>query len=306
MKYVLSLFTCLLLMSAKAQNYFDVGSISYANTPLNKFDNSSENSRVEELDLKLTYPVVLNQENVLLAGLYANRVQVLLDPELSQNTYLNSISLVLGLNRNYSEKWSATYVVIPKISSDLNGLSGKDLQLGVLSLLNYKKRSNLNYKMGIYANTERYSLSVFPLLGMYYQSPDKKFEANIILPYFADVNYQLYKKTTLGMNFDGIGSSYNMHKRLFLDKQTYAVRSSPELFAYLMFQLGPSLYVRPKLGYSIFRSYKVYENNDKVDLSVASFYVGDNRTQLNTTFEDGAIFKIELVYRVHLEENDKK
>jgi len=299
MKYILSLFTCLALMTAKAQNYFDIGSISYANTPSNKFDNSSEQTRVEELDLKFNFPVVIDEKNVLLAGLYANRIQVKLDPDFSGNTNLNSIGLLLGLNHTYSEKWSATYLVLPKISSDLNELSGKDFQLGLLSLFNYTKRSDLKYKIGLYANTERYSLSLLPLLGLYYLSPDKKFEANLTLPIIADVNYQLFEKTKVGLNFDGLGSSYNMNKRLYINKETYAVKTSNELFAYLMFQLGTSFYVKPKLGYSIFRNYKVFENNDKVDFSVGPFYVGDNRTQLNTNFEDGAIFKIEMVYRVH-------
>ena len=301
MKYVLSLILALTLMTANAQNYMDIGSVYYSNTPSNKFENSSEQTKVEELGLVLNFPVVLNKKDVLLTGLYADRIRVILDPELSGNTNLNTIGLLLGLNHTYSEKWAATYMLLPKISSDLNGLSGKDFQLGLLSLFNYRKRSNLNYKIGIYSNTERYSLSVFPLLGLYYQSPDKKFEANLILPYFADVNFQLFEKTNVGLNFDGLGSSYNMNKRLYLDKDTYAVKSSHELFAYLMFQLGASFYVKPKLGYSIFRTYKVFENNDKVDLSVASFYVGDNRTQLNTNFKDGAILKIELVYRVHFD-----
>jgi len=299
MKYILSLLIGLALMTAKAQNYIDIGSISYANTPSNKFENSSEQTRLEELDLKLIFPVVINEKDVLLTGLYVNRIQVQLDPDISENTNLNSINLLLGLNQTYSEKWSATYVLLPKISSDLNELSGKDFQLGLLSLFNYTKRSNLNYKIGLYANTERYGLSVFPLLGLYYQSPNKKFEANLVMPYFADVNYQLFEKTKVGLNFDGSGPSYNMNKRLYIDKDTYAVKSSQELFAYLMFQLGTSIYVKPKLGYSIFRTYEVFENNDKVDFSFASFEVGDNRTQLNTNFKDGAIFKIELVYRVH-------
>ena len=301
MQYIFSLFTCLALMTANAQNYFDIGSISYANTPSNKFENSSEQTGVEELELKLNFPVVIDEKNVLLTGLYANRIQVKLDPDFSGNTNLNTIGLVLGLNHTYSEKWSATYMILPKISSDLNELSGKDFQLGLLSLFNYTKRSDLKYKIGLFANTERYSLSLLPLLGLYYQSPDKKLEANLTLPISADVNYQLFEKTKVGLNFDGLGSSYNVNKRLYIDKDTYAVKSSNELFAYLMFQLGTSFYVKPKLGYSIFRTYKVFENNDKVDLSVASFYLGDNRTQLNTNFEDGAIFKIELVYRVHFD-----
>jgi hypothetical protein len=286
-------------MTARAQNYFDIGSISYANTPSNKFENSSEQTGVEELEVKLNFPVVIDEKNVLLTGLYANRTQVELDPDISENINLNSIGLVLGLNHTYSEKWSATYMVLPKISSDLNELSGKDFQLGLLSLFNYTKRSDLKYKIGLYANTERYSLSFLPLLGLYYQSPDKKFEANFTLPIRADINYLLFEKTKVGLNFDGLGSSYNMNKRLYINKDTYAVKSSNELFAYLMFQLGESFYVKPKLGYSIFRTYKVFENNDKVDFSVGPFYFGDNRTQLNTNFEDGAIFKIEMLYRVH-------
>lgn len=288
-------------MTANAQNYFDIGSISYANTPSNKFENSSEQTGVEELELKLNFPVVIDEKNVLLTGLYANRIQVKLDPDFSGNTNLNTIGLVLGLNHTYSEKWSATYMILPKISSDLNELSGKDFQLGLLSLFNYTKRSDLKYKIGLFANTERYSLSLLPLLGLYYQSPDKKLEANLTLPISADVNYQLFEKTKVGLNFDGLGSSYNVNKRLYIDKDTYAVKSSNELFAYLMFQLGTSFYVKPKLGYSIFRTYKVFENNDKVDFSVGPFYMGDNRTQLNTNFEDGAIFKIEMVYRVHFD-----
>jgi len=299
MKYTLSLLICMTLMTAKAQNYIDLGNISYANTPSNEFENSSESSRVEEWDIKFNLPVVIDEKNVFIAGINVNRVQVKLDADIPGNKNLNSIGLLLGLNHTYSEKWSATYLLLPKVSSDLNKLTGKDFQMGIVSLFNYKKRSNLNYKIGVYANTERYGLSIFPLLGLYYQSPNKKFEANITLPYYVDANFQLFEKSYIGMNFDGLGSSYNMNKRLYIDKDTYAVKSSKELFAYLMFPIGSSLFIKPKLGYSVFRTYKVFENSDKVDLSFASIYIGDNRTQLNTNFKDGAIFKIEMVYRVN-------
>lgn len=154
MKYILNLFIGLALITAKAQNYMDIGSISYANTPSNKYENNPEQTRVEELDLKLIFPVVINEKNVLLTGLYANRIQVKFDPDISGNTNLNTIGLLLGLNQTYSKKWSATYMVLPKISSDLNELSGKDFQLALLSLFNYTKRSDLKYKFGLYANTE--------------------------------------------------------------------------------------------------------------------------------------------------------
>ncbi|MBK5192558.1 MAG: hypothetical protein JJE07_04980, partial [Flavobacteriaceae bacterium] len=66
MKYVLSLILALTLMTANAQNYMDIGSVYYSNTPSNKFENSSEQTKVEELGLELNFPVVLNEKDVLL------------------------------------------------------------------------------------------------------------------------------------------------------------------------------------------------------------------------------------------------
>ncbi|NEW77881.1 MAG: hypothetical protein GZ086_00310, partial [Gelidibacter sp.] len=82
-------------------------------------------------------------------------------------------------------------------------------------------------------------------------------------------------------------------------KGQYVARSSNELYTYLQFQLGKSLYAKTKVGYTISRTYKVFDNDDKVDMNIGSIYLGDNRTQLNTNFEKGIVFKVELLYRIH-------
>ena len=38
-----------------------------------------------------------------------------------------------------------------------------------------------------------------------------------------------------------------------------------------------------------------------VDLALTAFYFGDDRIQLNERFKDGAIFKIELLYRLQFD-----
>jgi len=73
------------------------------------------------------------------------------------------------------------------------------------------------------------------------------------------------------------------------------------LFAFTRFQLDKSIFLKISAGYSFFRKFKVYDKNDKVDLSVASIYFGDDRTPINTKFKDGAIFKLELIYRIHFD-----
>ncbi|MFZ2431291.1 MAG: DUF6268 family outer membrane beta-barrel protein [Lutibacter sp.] len=299
MKYTLSFLLGLVLISASAQNYIDIGRFYYANTPLNTFENTSEQTKVEEFGLQLTFPIVLNDKTIVLTGLSADRSRLRLDQDFTGYTALNKVRLQLGLNQVYSEKWTGMYVLLPSIASDFDVISKEDLQLGLLTLFTYKKKENLKYKLGFYTNTENYGPLFVPLLGLYYLSPNKKFESTLLLPGQVDFNYQLAKKTVLGINFDGMISSYNLHESIYIPKGQYVVRSSNELYTYLQFQLGKSLYAKTKVGYSISRTYKVFDNDDKVDLSLSSFYFGDDRTQLNTNFEKGLIFRAEIFYRIH-------
>ncbi|HEY9222431.1 MAG TPA: DUF6268 family outer membrane beta-barrel protein [Lutibacter sp.] len=299
MKYILSFLLGLVLISASAQNYIDIGRFYYANTPLNTFENTSEQTKVEEFGLQLTFPIVLNDKTIVLTGLSADRSRLRLDQDFTGYTALNKVRLLLGLNQVYSEKWTGMYVLLPSIASDFDVISKEDLQLGLLTLFTYKKKENLKYKLGFYTNTENYGPLFVPLLGLYYLSPNKKFESTLLLPGQVDFNYQLAKKTVLGINFDGMTSSYNLHESIYIPKGQYVVRSSNELYTYLQFQLGKSLYAKTKVGYSISRTYKVFDNDDKVDLSLSSFYFGDDRTQLNTNFEKGLIFRAEIFYRIH-------
>ncbi|HSQ46089.1 MAG TPA: DUF6268 family outer membrane beta-barrel protein [Lutibacter sp.] len=301
MKLGLIIFLGFFALTSNAQNYIDIARFSYGNTPINHFENSSEKTKVEEFGLQLTFPIVLNEKTIILTGFSADRSRLKLDPEFANHTALNKVRLQLGLNQVHSEKWTGTYVLLPSIASDFEKVTNEDFQIGLLTLLTYKKNKNLKYKFGFYANTENYGPLFVPLFGLYYLSPSEKFESTLLLPGQADLNYQLAKKIALGINFDGMTSSYNLHKSIYIPKGQYIVRSSNELYTYLQFKLGKSLMAKTKLGYSISRTYKVFNNDDKVDLSLASFYIGDDRTQLNSNFEKGAIFKVELLYRIHFE-----
>ncbi len=298
-------FYCLILglflSGVSAQNYLDIVKFSYSTTNSNHFLNSSEKTKIEAINLQVNFPIVLNEKNTILTGLNSSRTRLKLDPFYEDNFNLYTIGIELGINQVYSEKWAATYFLLPGIASDLRNISKKDFQIGLLTLFNYTKRKNLHYKFGLYTKTELYGPLFVPLFGMYYTSPNDKWEFDIVLPIQVEMNYKLANKLTLGLNFDGLGSTYNLNTSFFNSNKVYVAKNSNELFSFLRFQLNKSLYIKTKVGYSFFRSYKVFDQNDKVNFATASIYFGDDRTPLNTIFKDGALFKIELIYRIHFD-----
>ena len=300
MKTLLScLFSCVLFVGF-SQNYFNIANFTYTTTPQNNFEISDAQTTVEELALELNFPVVINEKTTLLTGLFTNKTRLSLDANLSR-TNLNVLGITVGLNTIFNDKWSATFMAFPRIASDKIEFSNDNFQLGFLSLFTNKKRDDLKYKYGIYANTENFGLIVVPIVGLYYLNADKTFEANLNLPINADINFKMNTNLWLGMKFDGLGTTYNLKEQNYSADGAYVSKTSNELFSYLRFELSKSLYINTKVGYAISRNYKIYDTNDKIDLALSSFYFGDDRTQLNERFKDGAIFKVELFYRLHFD-----
>ena len=298
MKFFLGIVCCSIFSFVHTQNYLDLVNLSYTNTPNNNFENSNSKSSVEEIAIELNFPIKINDKTVLLSSFYGNKTKLYLDSNTTTSS-LNVMGLGLGINRTFNEKWSSTFLFFPKLAAVKLSFSGDNIQFGFLALFTNKKREDLMYKIGVYANTENYGLLVVPLFGLYYLSPNQKFEANLNLPIIADANYKIGDKTWVGMKFDGLGTSYNLTNQNYSLNGAYVSKVSNELVSYLRFQIGKSIYLNTKIGYAISRSYEVYDSNDKIDWALASFYFGDNRIQLNDRFKDGAIFKIELLYRLH-------
>jgi len=283
----------------RGQEYFDLAKVSYASTPNYRFDDGQAGNSIQEVGLQLNVPFILNEKSVLLTGLTGHNTAVGLDPSTSMQTRLYMLGFSIGLNQTYSETWSATYMVLPKFSSDFSNSFDEGFQLGLLALINKKKSAQFKYAFGVYANTEQYGLLIVPLLGGYYQSQDQRFEANVLLPASVDLNYLVGNKTRVGMNFDGLGSTYAIDNQRF--GASYVQKTSNELFGYARYPLTKSLLLHLRLGYAFFRSYKVYNADDKIDFSISSLYFGDDRILLNTPFKDGLIFKVDFVYRIYFD-----
>ena len=299
MKYILCLLLGCCLQTVVAQDYMDIANIYYAYSPANDYEDEIGQTNLSELALQLNFPLVLNENNILLTGLAANRDRLQLDANLEGLTSLNSLGFQIGLHHKYSKKWAASYILLPKIASGPGALTIKDLQIGVASLHSFIKNKNLTYKFGVYANTEKFGLMLVPLVGLYYLSENRKFEITMLLPSMVDLNYALFNKTHIGIGFDSPTSSYYLNKPLYSEDNEYVVKVSNELFAHIKYQLGKSIYFKTEVGYPISRHYEVFKANDKVDFALGNLYFGGKRIQLNHNIDTGLIFKVKLVYRIH-------
>ncbi len=282
------------LPSINAQNYVDLARFHYTITPENSFDSIPGSTNIEEFGADVTLPIKLNDDNAILTGFYLEQIKTKLYP-IANYTTISTANLKIGFNRNHSEKWNGTYMLLPKISSDFKNLSGKDFQLGGLLLMKYKKSETFKYHIGVYANNDLHGPLITPLLGFYYKSPNDKLEANFTLPIWADVNYKLAGWLNIGTNFTAITRTYHLG-----NNNSYLMKKTNEIFGYLQFTIKKSILIQTKTGYSLGRSYEAYINDDNVDLDIYGITAGDDRTLLNPTFSDGLVFKVRLIYRFHL------
>lgn len=299
-------FLLIASQSAFSQQYVDIGKLFYANTPVNQFDTLTNSTRIEEFGLDLNIPVPLKSGHALLFGFYGEGITASVNPVEPNLTSVYTINPRFGINYNHSEKWTGTYLLLPKLSSDFKSIGSKDFQFGAIALLKYKKRQNFAWQFGMYYNGELFGPFFVPLFGFYHLSANERFEMNVRLPLAVDMNYKLQPWLKAGMEFSAFVRSYHLNEPYQSNAENYLVKASNELFAYLHFNVTDNILLKTKVGYSIGRNYRVYDIEDRVTWGLSAFRFNDERQQLNADFQDGLIFRAELIYRFRLgEETDK-
>jgi hypothetical protein len=301
MKHFILLLISGLSLVASAQDYVDIAKLHYANTPVNQFDTLTNGSRVQEIGLDVTVPLVLKNGNAIVTGLYTENISAKVTPDQSNLTSVSTIMLKMGMNFKYGDKWEGTYIFLPKISSDFKAIGAKDFQYGAYALFKYKKQKNLNYKFGLYYNSELFGPFFVPIIGGYFKSKNEKFETNIALPIAADANYALTEKIKVGANFSAFVRTYHLNEPYEGNPDNYLAKTTNEIFSYLQFHIKKSIVLQTKVGYSIARNYRVYDIEDQITWGMSAFKFGDDREQLNADFSDGLIFRVKLIYRYHIE-----
>ncbi|UTW64483.1 hypothetical protein KFE98_10185 [bacterium SCSIO 12741] len=286
-----------------AQDYVDLAKFTYLNSPFNRYSNADtvvDVARVQEFYLDLTVPIKLQKGHAIITGITLEQLSLQTAPEGYNVNQVFSTALKMGMNYKHSEKLEGTYLFMPKFSSDFHDIGRKDLQLGGLVLYKYHKKEFLKYRFGMYYNSELFGPFFVPLVGFWHRSKNKKFEANVTLPVWVDLNYRFTKWFTAGLNFSSFVRSYYLTPHSTQGREEYLVKASNELYAYGQFHLTKSVLLQGKIGYSIGRRFAAYDVEDRVTFGFMAFRFGDDRDRNNGTFSDGLIFQGRLIYRFDL------
>ena len=285
-----------------AQNYIDLAKFDYSTTSTNSFDTDEATTGLMEMNGNLTVPIVINEKINFLTGLTYEQITASFNPGRA-NESLIGLTLKLGMNVNHNSKWSGTYMLVPKISSDFEKIGSDDYQIGGVVLMKYAKSDHFNYKFGAYGNTELFGPFFVPIFGFYYLSSNNKFEANVLLPLSVDLNYAVSNSLRFGLNFKGQIRTYNINTPIGNESSRYLTRSTNELYSYVQYSLKNGINLQFGFGRSVARSYRMY--NEKVSMGTSLLYFGDNRSQLNTDFSDSWLFKATVFYRLNLNNQNK-
>jgi len=294
-------FICLTLSAAFgfSQDYIDVLKVHAGTTAPNSFDTGGNKTRINEFVADLSTPVKINDRSALVTGLIYESFNTRLFSDGNMERF-GSATIKLGMNRQINERWSGTAVLLPKVASNHLNIGNKDFQLGAVAIMKYQKSKTLNYKFGLYYNSELFGPFFVPMAGLYYLSPNGRFEGNLMLPLQADANYKLYRRLSIGCNFNGQIRSYHLTNAAPGFGDTYLARATNEFYVYLKLPVSKNFIVQTKLGQSVGRSYRVYSTDDKVTFGLPALFIGGHRQQLNTDFSNGFIFQASLLYRVYL------
>lgn len=282
---------------AMSQNYIDLVKFDYAISSPSSYDTSTAVVNLKEMNSDFTLPIVIDNNLTLLTGVNYEMTKGSFNPFRDKES-VTGLTLKLGVNIKHNDKWSGTFMLLPKISSDFKKIGQEDFQVGGVALMKYTKSDHLNYKLGIYANTELFSPFLVPIIGFYYLSPSDKFEAKILLPLSVDLNYSLTKKAKIGLNFKGQVRTYNLNAPLFSESDEYLARSTNDVYTYFQYGLKNGIHFQIAAGRSMARSYRIY--NEKVDFAMPLVYFGSKRSQLNTDFSDSWLLKVTAIYRLKL------
>jgi len=296
-----SLIIIFLLITLRifSQSYVDILKVTGSTTPYNTFDSSSSTTQINEVNADLTVPIKVSAKLSIITGVIYENINTKLFAE-DNIKHFGSTTLKVGANKQFGEKWSGTMVLLPKIASDYKTLQNEDFQFGAIGIMKYKKHDNMNYKFGLYYNSELFGPFFVPMAGLYYLSPNKKFETNLMLPLQADANYKVFPFMNVGVNFNGQIRSYHLTNAVAEHGSTYIARSTNEFFAYLKFNISKSMSIQTKVGQSVGRSYRVYDENDKVTFGLPAMFIGGKRKQLNSDFSNGMIAQLTFLYRFNL------
>ena len=305
------LFIALLLCigTLQAQDYFDIFKASFSSASLGNVDDENAQTDVTNRNIELYMPIPITQKVTIIAGFtYENTSLGNMYFNFDESPYgfvdgsknLIMTRLNLGMKINHGNRWSGTYVALPKLASDFSNLGSNDFQIGGLALLEKKYSGRKVLKFGAYVSSENFGTTVTPIIGLWYKSKNSKFYVNATLPIRADVNYSITDAFSLGANLLSSVKSYNLSNERNSD--FYVQEESIRLSAFAAYGfLNDMLIVRARVGLDT-TDYALYDKDAASVVQVLTKQIGNRKDvdRRNSEFAAAPFVGLDFIFRVGL------
>ncbi|MEQ8359848.1 MAG: DUF6268 family outer membrane beta-barrel protein [Cytophagales bacterium] len=280
---VLLIFLFFFENSIIAQPYVDIFSIRHHESPNQPYlDNDSSSLSISQTRISTFLPFVLKNEDAIIFGSFYERIR-LKTRKTGLNTFdLHSAILQIGYGKKWNEQWNILLLFLPKISSDWNGISSEDLQIGGIVIATKKINEKFRYKFGLYYNREYFGNLFVPVLGLDWRI-NKKLNFFGLLPRGLNLEYKALKTIHFGLAHETITTTF----RLNGDFNNNYIRDGDRFWAYYMFKFYFNYYpvkniiLSAEFGHTAFRSYQEYWRGTKDKVNEGPFQQSKNAPFIN-------------------------
>lgn len=210
---------------------------------------------------------------------------------------INGIILRTGIQQEFSNGGMLMLLVVPRLMSDFQNLDGNSIQWGGIASYQNDLNQRLNLGFGAMFNRELFGPYLVPIVLLEWQASERWYLEGMI-PVSFKAHYRVNEGLDVGFNHFGLITSYYLGDEEYTGD--YMERQSIDLSLFARQRIYKNFFIEGMVGRSVGRGYKQYEGDQTVSFAIPLVTFGDERTVKNSTFNDGMIFTLKLIFNMRV------
>lgn len=256
---ILLLLSCPFVL--QAQPFIDIAQIKYVNSPdagLHQ-DKNIKNS-FQYYDVQLNLPLIFKKDSSMLVfNPCLENWQIKMASQTDLPTDIHSISFPLYYIKPLSPKWSLTLTPIARWNGSGSALVKKEFfQMGGFAFASYKKRPGLEYRFGLYYNSEFSGPFFMPLAGIDWQI-NKRNNLFGVLPGGLTYEHKVSNHFFYGATFRAITNSYVAGFHSNTTNKKYLRIDENQLGLFADAYIAKNIVFTTEIGHSVLRKIRLGE-----------------------------------------------
>lgn len=286
-----------------AQSYFNVFQLNSSYSLNNQYNYKKANLDIVNHGGALQVPFQLDSNNLVLIGVSGNKTIFLYNEDNLTNltTKVSALNVQIGWQKQITPNKQRLIMVIPAIKSDFLDISKKDYQLAAAILYTKKINTNLKLKYGLYVNQHNFGPFLAPLLGLDYKM-NNNWRLFGTLPSYLTLEKKYSNTFRAGVDLRINTTTYRFSEKF---GNPYMQQNLNTLALFVEAYPQKILALRLSAGHTVFRSFRAYAENQKLDLNILGVGIGEKRNELATSdfgdIKDGLVFELSLFIRVEID-----